>query len=393
MTAVLAVADADSYLKWSAATLDGLPAHWERRQLLLDSPVTPSLEQAVAATGSRVPRTSLRGLRSLLRRDPPDVLLLACTGPTARALTGLPAVRGNGRPVVVTGLPGISVPASARAVELRRDCDLFVAHSVRERDEFGRLTAAIAPGLRVALSRLPFLSEGGAEPDPATGTDVLFAAQAKVPPTRVDREAILLALAAVEPAGAAVIKVRATAGEQQTHAERHPYPDLFAELVADGRVPAGSVRFQAGAMSQALTSARALVTVSSTAALEAMAADVPVLVLSDFGVDPTMINIVFAGSGCLGTLADLRAGRAYRPDPAWCRENYFHPPTENDLVEQLERLLLLRRAGRLPVREPRRPTRGDLRSTARLVAPAPVTRLVRRLRGRRPGSTRRQAGR
>lgn len=385
MTTVLAVADADSYLKWSAATLDRLPADWVRRQLVITSPTTPSVEQSIAATGSSVPRISLLGLRSLLRRDPPDVLLLACTGPTVGVLTGLRALRGRDRPVLVTGLPGISVPASARAVQLRRDCDLLVVHSTRERDEFTRLAADLAPGLQVALSRLPFLSEGAAEQVATGGAEVVFAAQAKVPPARADREQILLALAGVEPPGSAVVKVRAAVGEQQTHAEQHPYPDLFADLVAAGRVAPDAVRFRTGAMAGALDGARSLATVSSTAALESMAAGVPVLVLSDFGVDAAMINEVFQGSGCLGTLADLRAGRAYHPDPLWCEENYFHRPSENDLVERLQRLLDRRSGAGLPARQRAVLTRSGLRSLARLVLPAPVTELVRRVRAGRTG--------
>ena len=51
---VLAVADADSYLKWSAANLDRLPADWQRRQVLLVSPIAPSPNQALAATGHRI---------------------------------------------------------------------------------------------------------------------------------------------------------------------------------------------------------------------------------------------------------------------------------------------------------------------------------------------------
>jgi hypothetical protein len=64
---------------------------------------------------------------------------------------------------------------------------------------------------------------------------VVFAAQAKVPPERTDREAILLALADVRPPGSAVVKVPATAGEQQTHHEELPYADLWASLSAAGR--------------------------------------------------------------------------------------------------------------------------------------------------------------
>lgn len=367
ITTVLAVADADSYLKWSVATLARLPAHWQRDQLLLASPITPSPGQAAAATGGPVAVVSLGRLRQRLRRETPDVLLLACTGPTVGALLGLAELRGGRRPVLVTGLPGISVPASARAVDLRSGCDLLVVHSRRERTDFAELAAGRAPGLQVALSRLPFLNAAPPRVPIAQGTDVVFAAQAKVPPDLRDREAILLALAGIEPVGSAVVKVRAVPGERQTHREQHPYAELWAGLVADGRAAPDAVRFRAGPMSTALAGARSLVTVSSTAALEAVDAGVPVLVLSDFGVNAAMINEVFADSGCLGTLADLRAGSAWFPDAGWLVENYFHPDGDNDLATRLT-VLLARRAGEgLPLPVPARPpTAGRLRGLLRL---------------------------
>lgn len=108
----------------------------------------------MAATGDVVAEVSLGALGRMIRRDPPDVLLPACTGPTVRVLTGLRAAQGRGRPVLVTGLPWISIPASARAVGLRRGCDLLVVHSRREREEFDRLAGDQAPGLR-AVTRRP----------------------------------------------------------------------------------------------------------------------------------------------------------------------------------------------------------------------------------------------
>jgi hypothetical protein len=390
---VLAVADADSYLKWSAATLDRLPADWHRRQVLLVSPTAPSREQTAAATDNPITRLTLPALARLLRRDPPDVLLLACTGPTVGVLTALSGVRSASRPVLVAGLPGISIPASARAVAHRRECDLLVVHSSRERREFVPLAAAAAPDLAVALSTLPFLvRDHGQHADRrrAAGPlrDVVFAAQALVPPRRADREAILLALADVRPLGSAVVKVRALAGEQQTHHEDLPYADLWDALSAAGRVRPTDVRFVAGSMRAALARARSLVTVSSTAALEAMDAGVPVVVLTDFGVTDALINTVFRGSGCLGDLADVRAGRAFVPDPGWLADNYFHPADEDDLGARLSDLVRRRDAGLLPRRTSARPPWRRWRSAARLMLPARVSGPLRRLReltGRRPG--------
>ena len=381
---MLAVADADSYLKWSAATLDRLPADWQRRQVLLVSPIAPSPDQALAATGTSITRLGLGALARLVRRDPPDVLLLACTGPTVAVLAGLRVARGRRRPVLVTGLPGISIPASARAVAHRRDCDLLVVHSRRERDEFARLAATTAPELSVALTGLPFLTRDPARRHAAVeGGDVVFAAQAKVPLQRADREAILLALSDVRPQGSAVVKVRALAGEQQTHHEELPYADLWDALSAAGVVNPTAVRFVAGSMRAALTRARSLVTVSSTAALEAIDTGVPVVVLNDFGVDDSLINTVFADSGCLGDLDDVRAGRAFTPDPTWLLDNYFHPVGDDDLVERVTDLVRRRDSGQLSARRGRRrPSWRRTRETARLLLPAAVLRQLRRIRAR-----------
>ena len=384
---MLAIADADSYLKWSAATLRRLPAGWSRRQVLLRSPTTPSPEQVRAATGEPMAPLSVFALHRLLVRERPDVVLLACTGPTVSALAGWPSLRGADRPVLVTGLPGISVPASGRAVDHRRDCDLLVVHSRREGREFHRLTAARAPHLRVALGRLPFLvsTDADVEAPPAVTEHpdgpVVFAAQAKVPPDRVDREAILLTLAAVRPTGSALVKIRAAAGEQQTHHEEHRYADLWADLVAAGRVDPDAVRFVGGSMATALTGARCLVTVSSTAALEAIDAGVPLVVLDDFGVNAAMINVVFLASGALGSLADVRAGRSFRPSPDWLLDNYFHPAEESGVGVVVAELVRQRREGQL-----RDSDRGGARlgrngrGLLRLLAPRRAADVVRWLR-------------
>jgi Putative glycosyltransferase (DUF6716) len=57
-------------------------------------------------------------LRRRIRLERPDVVLLACTGPVVSALAAQRVFRARTRPVLVTGLPGISVPATVRAVTL-----------------------------------------------------------------------------------------------------------------------------------------------------------------------------------------------------------------------------------------------------------------------------------
>ena len=132
-------------------------------------------------------------------------------------------------------------------------------------------------------------------------------------------------------------------------------------------------------MGDALRTSRGFVTVSSTAALEAMAMNRPTLIISDFGVSAEMINLVFQESGCLGTLDDLREGRLCQPDPRWLEANYFHPVAKNNWLEMLNQLLEKRASGQLPARR-RIVLRGRVRRRLRLMIPAALWPHLRRVR-------------
>ena len=377
---VLAVADTDSYLKWGAATLDAMPEHWRTSQVVVDNPVRPSAAQVAAATRRPVEVLDRRRLLRRVREERPDVVLLACTGPVVATLATARVLSGPRRPLLLTGLPGISVPATRKALRARSRCDLMLLHSHREVAEFRAKAERWWPGMSFGLARLPFLPPLADERRTPVEGDLVFAAQAKFPRERDDREQVLHALGQVP---GAVVKLRALAGEEQTHREAWSFAGLHAELAAAGDADVARVRLAGGSMADALARARGLATVSSTAVLEAMALGLPVLLLADFGVEPRLANVVFEGSGCFGTLDDLRAGQLHHPDPAWLAANYFHPAAENDWLAQVERLLAVRATVGLPVR-PRPRLRGRLRRRLRLAVPPRLRPVVRLLLLRRP---------
>ena len=346
---VLAVTDSDSYLKWAVALLAAAPRDWAVRHVVLDNVIAPSDAQIEAACSGarRGPVERVGGLRlaARVRRLAPDVLLVACTGPALEAVREMlhrGGVLTKNRPVLVTGLPGISYPANDLAVRHRRGFDLMVLHSRRERAAYAEVVARLG-GPALGLATLPYLA--AVEPAPAGGRDVVFAAQSLVPPGRGEREAVLVALAGLPPGLDPVVKVRALTGERQAHNEELPYAELWAGLERPGL---RSVEFRAGSMAAALHRAAGFVTVSSTAALEALAAGVPTLVLDEFGVSADLINEVFTGSGLLGGLDRLRAGDFATPQPEWLADNYFHPAAENDWAVRIGALVARRRAGSLP---------------------------------------------
>lgn len=388
MLRVVALADTDSYVKWAAALLGSLPAGTDVRLLIVETALVVSpAQQAAALDGSgldpaRVRRIVYDDLSGALGELAPDAVLVAARGPVVRVLTALVAAL-DPRPVIVSGLPGISIPATTAAMVHRTQCDLFVLHSTREIAAFSALARQRGLTQRFALAGLPFaragrptLRERSTLPEPVEGragvvastgsatvprgTDLVFASQAIVPRERIDRMRVarlLVEAARADPGRRVVVKERAVAGEHQTHAQKHGYPDLLRRM---GPLPANLV-ISTDSMARALDAAEGLVTVSSTAAIEAIARGIPVIALDTFGVDDSLINTVFVGSGLLGSEDDVVRRDFRLPPTEWLNRNYFHDPVDEDWIAELVQLVELRRAGELPAKPGRARRGGRLR--------------------------------
>lgn len=377
---VVAVADADSFVKWAASLLGSVPG-LRPHLLLVRTPLTASVEQqrtALAGTTlgpDDVTRIGFAEAAGWLAGQRPDMVLLAGRGPfvrlMGRVIDALPH-----RPVTVSGLPGMAIPAQRGALDYRRHTDLLVVHSHREMRAFEELGSRIGVQMPTALATLPFArrrqrmlsperarveavaaGRGGvavverpippAAPVRRAATDIVFAAQALVPVAREERAeiaAMLVRAAAADPGRRVVVKLRSRPGESETHIERRPYADLLPSR------PPKNLVFSYDSMSTALETAAGLVTVSSTAAIEATALGVPVIALDSFGVSKSLLNTVFVGSGLLGGRSEVIARRFRHPHPDWLRDNYFHPEAESTWWDRVEQLVALRRSGSLPAR-------------------------------------------
>ncbi len=365
---VVGLVDTDSFAKWGAHLLSSAPADWDLELRTVATPRSASPEQL---------RSAFRGLDGRLahlhrdppapkdvdavveelRRDPPDAVLVSLIGPVAELVIDEVHRRIPDRPVLVSGLPGISFPSKWKGIFFRARADLFVLHSHREVRAYEEMARDGGVEPHFALATLPFArGAGGVGSAGATVRDsVVFAAQPSVPFERADRALVvrwLVGTARAHPEWRVVIKTRAAAGEHQTHREEHPYPDL---VPADA--PTNLV-VESGPMAEHLDRAVALVTISSTAVLEAAARGVPALTLTDFGIGRHLINEVFVGSGLEGDAVDLVDGRFGVVRPEWMRDNYFHPASEDDWQHRLVELMARRDAGNLMDRAPARRSRG-----------------------------------
>lgn len=269
-----------------------------------------------------------------------DVVILACTGGNIQsALRGFAHAWANrpSRPCVVTGYVGLVFQRFVDGLLLRVGADVVLANSANDAAAFRGVYAAIgAESDAVVQTALPFLdgtpydrrlAERGQRP-----FTVCFVTQPTVPLRRNERRYALdrvLAHARAHPQRRVLIKLRARPGDQTTHIERHH----FAKLAHRRDVPA-NVHFLYGPMAAVLDETDLCVTVSSTAALEALQRGIPTAVLTDFGIRESLGNHVFLNSGLFTSWSALDAGVTPVPDPDWLAANGVGDPEPYTLLRE-----------------------------------------------------------
>ncbi|CAL9509275.1 hypothetical protein SUDANB58_03620 [Streptomyces sp. enrichment culture] len=320
---VAVLADSDTRWKWGALTARRTAPEGADVRLdgyLLRGRATPTARQ-LQEVGVRADAlrevTAVEFLRTMAR-EPYDVLVLALVGGGVQAmLHGLKRVWEDraDRPVVVTGYVGVVYEKLADGLLLRHGADLVLANSRQDAERFRAVYEGVGADARAVTEvALPFL--GG---DPYTGEHdpytVVFAAQPSVPESRADRTYLLDRLirhARRHPERQVLLKLRSKPGEHTTHIEELPYQKLVQK--AD---PPPNFRLVYGHMGEVLDRTDLLVTVSSTAALEALHRRIPTVVLTDLGIREALGNHHFTGSGCLASWDQLDAGHRPVPDEEW----------------------------------------------------------------------------
>ncbi|MFG2330378.1 DUF6716 putative glycosyltransferase [Streptomyces sp. NPDC048604] len=316
---VAVLADSDTRWKWGALTARRIaPGGVEPTGFLLRGRATPTARQLAEAGVSDTPPHEVTGGQFLraLRDEGFDVVVLALVGGTVRAvLEGIADLDLQRRPVIVTGYVGVVYEKLADGLLLRHGADVVLANSRHDAERFRAVYEGVgADASSVVEAALPFL--GGAPYTPESGRDTLvFAAQPSVPVSRADRMYLLRRLvghARLHPEREVLLKLRSKPGEHTTHLEELPYQKLVRDLA----VPP-NFRLVYGHMGEVLDCTDLLVTVSSTAALEALHRRIPTAILSDLGVREVLGNHHFIGSGLLTSFDALDKDERLAPDEDW----------------------------------------------------------------------------
>jgi hypothetical protein len=319
---VAVLADSDTRWKWGALTARRIAPSTsvELSGFLLRGRATPTARQ-LAEVGVRADDlrevTGNEFLRAM-KEGAYDVVVLALVGGGVQAmLHGLAALGLERRPVVVTGYVGVVYEKLSDGLLLRHGADVVLANSRHDAERFRAVYEGVgADASCVTEAALPFL--GGAPYQAKEGRDtVVFAVQPSVPESRADRTYLLRRLvehARLHPDREVLLKLRSRPGEHTTHLEELPYQKL-AEKLPGGLPP--NFRLVYGHMGEVLDRTDLLVTVSSTAALEALHRRIPTAVLTDLGVREALGNHHFLGSGLLASWDQLDGGHRPVPDAHW----------------------------------------------------------------------------
>ena len=213
------------------------------------------------------------------------------------------------RPVLITGFVGVGLFDTYIGYQRRLLSDVLFLNAQKDLQDCEEVcrTIGIEHG-GLVISGLPFL--GALSPPanlPATVDTVLFAGQPDVPKRVIERVYVLermIEYARRFPERTVYFKPRHKPGEKTLHKTQYHYETLLEHFLKDVDLPP-NFSFVYGPIKDYLEQSQLFVTVSSTAAIEAMQFNCRVAIVGDLGITDKLGNNYFMDSGMLANFADL----------------------------------------------------------------------------------------
>ena len=260
------------------------------------------------------------------------------------------------RPLLATVPAGIVLDHVRIGTYLyRHGADIVYVNTMRERHLVEAAFRSVGGGTtRILACQNPILMQGPLPVAPATQrpvSTVLFAVQTDIPKSKEERAYVarrLCEYAQRHPRRTVLIKPKHRIGEKSGHPQKYPYEEIFPKEAALYGSP-DNLMFTYQDMDALLDEADLLVTVSSTAALEALVRGRRAVAITDFGVKENIGNSYFLGSNILANFDDILEDRIPAAEPAWLREQ-MNAPTFGDSLATVEQMITQQAASneRLP---------------------------------------------
>lgn len=319
---LLVVAAYDSQLKWAVGLAREFPSdEWTWTVAAPADYRTALSSDQIAAIGCPEPEL-LAWADLLAAARTADCVVLALQGQLVERFTDEMALLrraepADREPVVVTGWVGIVIEKLVAGYLDRAGSDLVAVNSADNLREFENAARLLGLPLdNLLLTGLPLLPARPAARREGPIRTVVFADQPTIPTQRWDRAYVyqrLIDYATAHPERRVLLKPRHRPWESTFHRMDHHPEQVLAELPK----PPSNFALTYEPITELLPSTDLMLTVSSTAGLEAVAAGVRTAFIADLGVHEKHGNQVLLNSGLITTFDDLIADRVPNPQQAW----------------------------------------------------------------------------
>lgn len=341
----LLIAAYDSQLKWCSPLATELAERGFDCEAVAPSDLKSALSDTQIADAG-FDRVDLRPWdRIVADAAASDVVVVALAGPIVQRLCHDLAAHlgetGEIGPVLVSGWVGIIIEKITAGYLDRACTDVVAVNSGADLAHFTEVGEAVGIGSdNLVLTGLPFLSrrpsDAQAQRPPRT---VLWADQPTVPAAPRERRHVydrLLAYAAEHPDRTVLLKPRHRPGEDTFHRMKH-----HPEDVLEGVPRPANFAIVYDPITQLLEDTDLLLTVSSTACLEALDRGLDVALVADLGIHERYGNHVFLDSGLLRTFEQVGSDDIGTMSETF-RHSYFggrdRPPAQI-VADRVEKLL------------------------------------------------------
>ena len=262
-----------------------------------------------------------------------DAIMLSMEGPAIHKFYQLYAKHIGerplpSRPVLFAGYVGIVYENFMQGFMDRQPLDVYYVNCKNDLKLFKKYCRKLKlPADNLVLTGLPMLDTAyRLVPERNRSSKaLLFAGQPTVPKSFKERAYIiryLVGYARTHPHEKIYFKPRHKPNQSTFHLAMYHYEDIFRYLRKRESIPSNFILTYQPIL-DLLKQVDLCLTVSSTAAFEALCMGIPVGFLADFGISEKYGNYYFADSGCLTTLNRLDLNNLPSMDPAW-RKSYFH---------------------------------------------------------------------
>jgi hypothetical protein len=331
---VLVVAGFDSQLKWASRIRDALEARGYTTRAVAPALWSAISEDQAAAAGFDGGMDLLEWDDLVTTAHASDIVICSLTGPYVRRLTmDLRRLDGPG-PVMVAGWVGIIIEKLVAGYLDRSLADVVAVNSTADLAAFEHAAQLLGISTsNLTLTGLPVISATPAAQQTGPIKNVVFADQPTVPATANGRRYVyerLIGYAEQHPDRRVILKPRHRPGEGTLH--RMIYPP--ENLLSDTTLPSNfSIEYTP--IPKLLASCDLLITVSSTACLEALDLGVRVALVMDLGVQEHLGNHVLLDSGLLRTFDQIADDDIGSPEPSWLAQ--YARRSDESPAEQIAR--------------------------------------------------------